>query len=67
MAENILAACQITGFLFLLSCALVGAYILLRWGWAGVSIIWSKRIEFDRRVEREAVGIWMGRRNSDEP
>ena len=66
MSENIIAACQIVGFLFLLACSIVGAYVWLRWGYQGVSMIWQQRINFDSRVEDEALQTWMRRRNSGE-
>jgi len=41
------------GALFLGICCLVGAYPILRWGFAGILFIWSKRSIIDAAVHQE--------------
>jgi hypothetical protein len=38
------------GSFFILGCAVIGAFILLRWGVTGVALLWSKRREIDLAV-----------------
>lgn len=41
------------GIGFLSGCALVGGYIILRWGWVGIGILWSNRGLLDIQVQAE--------------
>lgn len=52
------------GFAFLMPCVLVGAYIILRWGFVGVSIIWSQREKLDEHVRAEVAEITRRRQES---
>jgi len=41
------------GSLAVMMCAVVGAYVWLRWGWAGVTYIWGTRRQIDHEVEHD--------------
>jgi len=41
------------GFLFGGYCGAVGAYVVLRWGAAGVGWLWSRRAAIDEDVEND--------------
>lgn len=56
---DFITAIQLIGFLFSFFCLIVGAYVMLRWGWAGVSLIWQRRVEFDKEVRHQAISTWM--------
>jgi hypothetical protein len=58
MFENIFAFFQVVGFLFLTACVFVGGYIWLRWGAAGVEIIWKRRREIDIQAMEEFEERW---------
>jgi hypothetical protein len=47
------------GAMFGLYCAVIGAYITLRWGWTGVATIWSIRGVLDQTV-RDDVSLILG-------
>ena len=58
VADNILGICQFVGALFILSCSLVGAYVILRWGFTGVEIIWKKREVISVSTRKDAIELW---------
>lgn len=41
------------GSLFIGYCAVVGAYIILRWGFCGCAIVWRMRERMDEAVRNE--------------
>ena len=61
MSENIMAAYELAGFCFLTVCTLVGAWVVLRWGWVGIMLLWQKGPEFDAVTEAEALERWKHR------
>jgi len=44
---------QYVGFLFLASCAVVGAWIVLLYGFTGVACLWRMRRELDISVRED--------------
>lgn len=46
-------ALSFLGGSFVTYCAVVGAWIVLRWGTTGVSLIWRKRRELDVSVKED--------------
>lgn len=58
MADSILTVFELAGFLFLSACVGVGAWVILRWGWCGVALLWQKRYYFDNAVRGNAKSTW---------
>jgi len=55
---DFLGVIQLIGFVFALSCLLVGMYVVLRWGFCGVSILFSRRDSLDKVVLDEVEKTW---------
>ena len=53
MNDTLTSWVSFIGFLFGGYCGAVGAYVVLRWGTAGVASIWHRRREFDEEVEKD--------------
>jgi hypothetical protein len=58
MSENVIAFFQFVGFLISAYFVIVGAYIVLRWGTIGVTVLWGKRTEIDEIVDDEFRKSW---------
>lgn len=53
---NELSVVSFFGWAVMAGCAVIGAYVLGRWGFCGVLIIWQRRAGLDRAVAAEITG-----------
>ena len=53
MNDNLISIASYIGYLFGGYCGAVGAYVVLRWGVAGVTMIASRKREIDEDVEKD--------------
>lgn len=55
---DFLGVIQFIGFTFAIVCLLVGMYVVLRWGFCGVVVLFGRRGAFDREVLEEVEKTW---------